>query len=131
MLLWDRQVVGLQSFHVGLNGFLNIRQGGFLGLSLAHAAGQSGALGHPEAVFSPIDQHLTHIFIVRDFAEESDVTTGCAGVSPEDGSTTHSTGDVSRLFAFGTHSFEVTEETRAILEQLRVVVRAPAVSASP
>ena len=39
--------LSVQSLHVSLNGFLDIREGGSLGLSLAHIAGQTGELGRP------------------------------------------------------------------------------------
>jgi hypothetical protein len=70
VFLGNWQVVGLKGFHVSVDGFPDIRERGFLRFPLAYATGQAGALGHPEPVFPTIDQHLAHVHIVHDFAEE-------------------------------------------------------------
>jgi hypothetical protein len=74
-LLRNREIISFQGSHISIYRFLYIRERGFLRLTLAHAAGQARTLGHPEVIFSPIDQHLTRTPIVPDFGDVSDVPT--------------------------------------------------------
>jgi hypothetical protein len=76
VLFGDGQVVGLKGPHVSVDGFPDIRERGFLRLTLAYATGQAGAFGHPEPVFPTIDQDLAHVLIVHDFRGSGG--TGCA-----------------------------------------------------
>ena len=45
VFLRNGQVVGSESTNIGLDCFLNIGKGRFLGFALGHTAGQTGALG--------------------------------------------------------------------------------------
>lgn len=60
MLRWHRQPVVLKSEHVAFDGFADVRDGGLATLALRDAAREAGALGHPEAVFAGINNHLSH-----------------------------------------------------------------------
>ena len=46
--------------HVPADGFLDIDEGLLFGLALGDASGKAGTFGHPEAVFTGINNHLTH-----------------------------------------------------------------------
>ena len=60
MLLGHRKAIVLESEHVTRDGFADIRDGDLPGFALRNAAGQTWALGHPEAVLTGINNYLSH-----------------------------------------------------------------------
>ena len=59
MLLWHRKAVVLKCEHIASDRLTDVHDGRLPALALRHAAGKTRALGHPEAVFTGIDDYLS------------------------------------------------------------------------
>ena len=61
MLLWHREVVVHEGKHVTLDRFADICDGGLAGLALRDATWETQTFGHPEAILTGINDHLSHV----------------------------------------------------------------------
>ncbi len=60
MLLWYRKTVLLKGENVALDGFPDVLDGSLPALALRNAARKTRALCHPEAIFTGINDYLSH-----------------------------------------------------------------------
>lgn len=60
MLLWHRKTVFLEGEDVALDRLADVRDGSLAGLPLRNAPWKAWALRHPKAIFTGINDCLTH-----------------------------------------------------------------------
>src|SRR5271169_248537 len=116
-------MIGDQRIDINLNGFLDILQSFITSLSLRDAAGETGTFGNPVAVFTGMDDHLSHEVLRFLFLE-------AVCLCLEDGSISISSGGTkttlpSRHVAIGMPSFLCR------MRALRIAISTAALTAVP